>query len=78
MLIKSLQEPALYSRLLDFAKDMTPVNKAYIFEFFFGACPQMGRVKRWLAHGLLLSADSLKPVCLHNAATTIRAHTFFL
>ncbi|GJE95453.1 hypothetical protein PsYK624_116370 [Phanerochaete sordida] len=47
-------EPTLCLRILEFAKDLTPVNKVHLLSMFSGACPLMARVSRWLSHGLLL------------------------
>lgn len=56
------QEPALCLRILQFAEEMTPVNKAFLMTFFCGSSPQVARLVRWLSQSLLLGDRAFKDV----------------
>ncbi|KAH9930387.1 hypothetical protein B0H21DRAFT_106737 [Amylocystis lapponica] len=54
-------EGAVCSRISEFAKELTPINKAHLMSFMMGGCSQTERMARWIARSLLLGTSSAEP-----------------
>ncbi|CCM03592.1 uncharacterized protein FIBRA_05729 [Fibroporia radiculosa] len=54
-------EVSVCSKILQFAKDLSPLNRAYLLSLMPGGCPSTGRIVRWLANCLLLNTDMPSP-----------------
>ncbi|GBE80983.1 hypothetical protein SCP_0307060 [Sparassis crispa] len=49
-------ERNICAKIVDFAKTLTPVNKAHIFSLVIGGSPYTNRIARWVAYSLLLDS----------------------
>ena len=58
------QEPQICSKVLTYAADFTPANKAYLLSFFCGGSLQTARIARWLARRMILVEESPTEVCI--------------
>lgn len=64
------QEQALCNRLIKFASSLTAANKSHLISFIAGGSGPLRRIARWVAHAIIVNAETVDQVGFSRHSTT--------